>query len=367
MQQTALTRAEFEVPAYDQAAAEAFTGRVAGILDAGAVSVMMSIGHRTRLFDTMAGMPPATSAAIAARAGCAERYVREWLAAMVTGGIVTYDPDHRLYHLPPAHAACLTRKAPLGNLALYGQHVAMMGTVQDRVLACFRTGGGTRYSDYPCFHEIMEEDSGQTVTAQLFDTLLPLLPDATTRLEAGIDVLDAGCGRGSALRAMAARFPKSRFLGYDLGEDAIAFAAAAAAREGLSNIRFEARDLTRYDEVERFDLVTSFDAVHDQKDPEGLIRSLHAALRPGGFYLMQDIGGSARLENNLDFPMASLLYAISCLHCMPVSLGQGGAGLGTMWGWETAEAMLRAAGFADVERHVLPHDPMNVWFVAIKG
>jgi hypothetical protein len=72
-----------------------------------------------------------------------------------------------------------------------------------------------------------------------------------------------------------------------------------------------------------------------------LVRGLKGSLKPGGIYLMQDIGGSARLENNLDFPMASLLYAVSCLHCTPVSLGQGGLGLGTMWGWETAEETLR--------------------------
>jgi hypothetical protein len=82
---------------------------------------------------------------------------------------------------------------------------------------------------------------------------------------------------------------------------------------------------------------------------------------------MQDIGGSAHLENNMDFPMASMLYAISCTHCMPVSIGQGGEGLGTMWGHETAQAMLEAAGFADVEKHILPDDPMNVWFVSWKG
>ncbi len=167
-----------------------------------------------------------------------------------------------------------------------------------------------------------------------------------------------------ALLAMAKRHPNSRFVGYDIGEDAIAFANAAAHAENLTNIRFEVRDLTGYDEKARFDFITTFDAVHDQKDPQGLIRGLFGALRPGGVYLMQDIGGSAKLENNLDFPMASLLYAVSCIHCMPVSLGQGGAGLGTMWGWETAEQMLREAGFASVERNVLPHDPMNVWFVA---
>jgi SAM-dependent methyltransferase len=134
----------------------------------------------------------------------------------------------------------------------------------------------------------------------------------------------------------------------------------------VTNIRFETRDLSGYDEKNRFDFITTFDAVHDQKDPEEFVAGLFTALRPGGVYLMQDIGGSAHLENNLDFPMAPLLYAVSCAHCMAVSLGQSGAGLGTMWGWETAEAFLRNAGFNDVTRNILPHDPMNVWFVSRK-
>lgn len=362
-----MSLAEARTTTFDGPAAEAFAGRVMEILNSGAVAVMMSIGHRTGLFDVMNRLPPATSSAIARAARLDERYVREWLAAMVTGGIVTYDPGRRRYHLPPEHAACLTRGATLGNLALYGQHVAIMGAVQDIILERFERGGGTRYEDYPCFHQIMAEDSGLTVVAQLFDTLLPLAGGVLEQLARGIDVLDAGCGRGAAIIAMAERFPGSRFVGYDLGEDAIAFADKEVRERGLTNIRFERRDLSGYDEADCFDLITSFDAVHDQKDPQALLRSLFGALRPGGVYLMQDVGGSAKLEDNLDFPLAAFLYAISCTHCMPVSLGQGGAGLGTMWGWETAEAMLRAAGFQTVQRHVLPHDPMNVWFVSRKS
>jgi 2-polyprenyl-3-methyl-5-hydroxy-6-metoxy-1,4-benzoquinol methylase len=360
-----MSTATLSRPAFDQLEAEAFMTRVAEILDAGAVANMMSIGHRTGLFDVMATMPPATSAGIAEAAQLAERYVREWLAVMVTGRIVTFDPARRTYHLPPEHAACLTRSGELGNLAVYSQPVALMGAVQEKVLERFETGEGLAYGDYPCFHQFMSEDSAQTVVAQLFDTILPLT-GVTGRLEAGIEVLDAGCARGAALLAMAERYPNSRFTGYDLCGDAIAYADAAARAAGLANIRFETRDLTGYDEKARFDFITSFDAVHDQKDPQALIRSLCDALKDGGVYLMQDIGGSAKLENNLGFPMASLLYAVSCVHCMPVSLGQGGAGLGTMWGWETAERMLHDAGFATVERHVLPHDPMNVWFVSRK-
>jgi len=241
-----------------------------------------------------------------------------------------------------------------------------MGQVQDDIIEHFEDGAGTAYGDYPHFHQIMAEDSGQTVTPQLFRTILPLAEGVIDRLEAGIDVLDAGCGRGGALIAMAERFPKSRFVGYDFEEDAIAFANGAAAAAGLTNIRFETRDLSEYAEKNRFDFITTFDAVHDQKDPESFVAGLYGALRPDGAYLMQDIGGSAHLENNLDFPMAPLLYAVSCTHCMAVSLGQGGAGLGTMWGWETAETFLRKAGFAEIRRNVLPHDPMNVWFVSRK-
>ena len=350
--------------AFDTARAEEVAGRMAGMVEQGAVAVMVSIGHRTGLFDTMAAMPPATSAQVAAEAALAERYVREWLAVMVTARIVDYDPATQSYALPAEHAASLTRGAPLGNFAVYAQHVALLGSVQDRTLACFETGEGTSYADYPCFHQIMAEDSAMTVKDALFDHVLPLADGIEARLEAGIEVMDAGCGQGAALIALAERYPRSRFTGYDLEAEAVDRASAAARHAGLENVRFARRDLTGYDGRDRFDLITSFDAIHDQRDPKDLIRGLRGALRPGGVYLVQDIGGSARLEANLDFPMAPLLYAISCVHCTPISLGQGGAGLGTRWGWETAEAMLKDAGFADVSRHVLPHDPMNVWFVA---
>ncbi len=312
----------------------------------------------------MAAMQPARSDEIARRAGLAERYVREWLAVMVMAGLVAYTPQRRTYALPPEHAACLCRHGSSGNLAVYAQNVTMMAQVQDAVMDCFGSGAGLPYDAYPRFHEIMEEDSGQTVTARLFETVLPLAPGLDRRLRDGLDVLDVGCGRGSTLMAMASRYVRSRFIGYDFCADAIEAATRRARGLGLANVTFAARDLGSFHAPARFDLITAFDAVHDQKDPQALLCALRAALRPGGMLLMQDIGGSAHLENNHDFPMAAFLYAVSCTHCTPVSLAQGGEGLGTMWGWETAERMLRAAGFDTITRHVLPHDPMNVWFVA---
>jgi len=354
-----------EAPAFDAARAERFAEHMARALNDAALVIMTSIGHRSGLFDTMARISrPATSIGIAAEAGLAERYVREWLAAMTTGGVLEYDPAGGTWRLPPEHAAWLTRAASPNNLAVTAQFIPQMGAMQALILERFRTGGGTVYADYPCFHEVMAEDSGQTVVAALFDSILPLVPGLMGRLEAGIEVLDAGCGRGRALLEMAARFPHSRFTGYDLCEEAVAWGRARAAERGLTNLRFEARDLAGWEEPGRFDLVCTFDAVHDQRDPAGLLRGIARSLNPGGVYLMQDIGGSSRLQDNLGHPFGTLLYAISTMHCMPVSLGQGGPGLGTMWGEETAERMLREAGFAAVEKHRLPHDPMNVYFVA---
>jgi 2-polyprenyl-3-methyl-5-hydroxy-6-metoxy-1,4-benzoquinol methylase len=344
--------------------AEAFAERVGSLLDAGAVAAMLSIGHRAGLFGALEGQPPATSSEIAKLAGLNERYVREWLAVMVTGRIIDYHPARQTYQLPDAHSACLVPGGSLGNLAVYAQHITLFGKLEDRILHSLATGEGTAYPDYPCFHQIMAEDSDQTVKDGLFGAILPLIEGINDRLARGIDVLDAGCGRGHALIALAERYPASRFAGYDLGTDAIDHGRREARAKGLANVTFEQRDLTGYAEPGRFDLITSFDAVHDQKHPEALIRGLKASLKPGGVYLMQDIGGSAHLEKNLDFPLASLLYAVSLAHCTPISIGQGGDGLGTMWGWETAQGMLEAAGFASVTRHVLPHDPMNVWFVS---
>lgn len=353
-----------ETNTFDQPRAEAFAERIGDQLNNAALIAMVAIGHRLGLFDAMADTPPATSDEIAERTGLAERYVREWLAVMTVGRIVEYDAARRTYTLPPEHAACLTQNAPLGNLAVYARMAALLGAVQDDVVQCFETGAGTGYGNYPCFHEIMAGDSEQTVVAGLFDTIVPMVEGLNERLESGINVLDAGCGRGQALLALAEAYPASRFVGYDLCADAIAWANEAAGAAGLDNVRFEVRDLTGYAEPGRWDAIFSFDAVHDQKDPQGLISGLARSLKPGGVYVMQDIGGSAQLENNLDFPMAAFLYAVSCAHCTPVSIGQGGLGLGTMWGWETAEAMLRNAGFRQIERNSFPHDPMNVWFVS---
>ncbi len=351
----------------DQQRSEAFAERMLGIINDGAIALMTSIGHRTGLFDAMAGLPSSTSEGIASAANLNERYVREWLAAMVVGGVVEHDPEDGTYYLPPEHAAWLTRAATPDNIAVAAQFIPVLASVEDQVVESFRHGGGVSYSAYARFHEVMAEDSGQTVVAALTDSILPLVPGLTERLEAGIDVLDVGCGSGRALNLLARKFPNSRFVGYDFSEEAIARARTEAEERGATSVHFEVKDVATLDEKERYDLITTFDAIHDQANPAAVLKGIAEALKGNGVYLMQDIAGSSHLQNNMEHPIGPFLYAISTMHCMTVSLAQGGEGLGTMWGEEKATEMLKEAGFGEMEVKQLPHDFQNSYYIAKKG
>jgi 2-polyprenyl-3-methyl-5-hydroxy-6-metoxy-1,4-benzoquinol methylase len=354
---------------FDPARAEAFAGRFLTALNDGALCLMISIGHRTGLLDAMRDLPPSTSAEIAARAGLDERYVREWLGAMVTSQVAEIDPGTGRYSLPPEHAALLTRKANADNMAVFAQYIAILGAVEDDIIECFRHGGGVPYAKYPRFQAVMAEDSGQSVLSSLESHILPLVPGLEGRLAEGISVLDLGCGRGLIMTRLATLFPRSRFTGMDLSKEAIEFARATAAAAGLTNIDFVVADLTDFDETatpDAFDLVTTFDAVHDQARPLRLLQGIHRTLKPDGVYLMQDIKGSSHVHENVGHPLGTALYTISCMHCMTVSLAQGGEGVGAMWGEQKTGEYLARAGFRSVAKRELAHDIQNNWYVVKK-
>jgi SAM-dependent methyltransferase len=345
----------------------AFAERMLRTMNEAALALMVSVGHRTGLFDVMAAMPAATSAEIASRASLDERYVREWLAVMSTGQIVEHDGAARTYWLPADHAAWLTRAAGLNNLAVGMQYIGLMALVEDQIVDCFRHGGGVPYSAFPRFQAVMAEDSGAVHDATLIDVVLPLVPELVDRLSQGIDVADVGCGSGHAANLMAEAFPRSRFTGFDLSDAGIAAARREADRKGLANARFEKRDAAHLGETGRFDFITTFDAVHDQARPDLVLAGIAAALRPGGVYLCVDTSASSKLSENLDHPLGPFLYTVSCMHCMAVSLADGGMGLGTMWGEETARKMLREAGFTSIEAAHLDGDIVNAYLIASKG
>ncbi|MDN3519431.1 class I SAM-dependent methyltransferase [Aquisalimonas lutea] len=349
----------------DPTAVDAFEERLVHALNESGMLLMLSIGHRTGLLAAMDGAPPVSTTELAHRTGLQERYVREWLGAMVAARVVIMDPGRGTYELPPEHAALITDNGA-ANLAVYAQFLPMAGQVEDELLRCFRDGGGVPYDRYPRFHEIMAEDSGQTVLSALLDHILPLAPELPDRLESGIRVLDAGCGRGLALMMMAERYPASDFTGYDLSHEAVDWATRRAADKGLGNVRFQVRDLSDFDRTAapgRFDLITTFDAIHDQAKPLAVLTGIRRSLADDGIYLAQDIHAASAHHENVDHPMGAFLYAVSVTHCMTVSLAQGGEGLGTMWGREKALEYMQAAGFSRVEVHQLEHDIQNDYFI----
>ena len=350
----------------DAGKVEEFAGRMIEVMNSSMLSLMTSVGHRTGLFDTMATLEPSTSSQIADAAGLNERYVREWLNAMTVGRFVDYDPVSRTYVLPPEHAVSLTRAAGPNNMANVAQYTALMGAVEDDIVACFHEGGGVPYSRFPKFQALMAEESGQIHDAALIDGELALVHGLIDRLRAGIDVCDVACGQGHAINLMANEFPNSRFTGLDFSEEGIAAAQKEAAELGLSNTTFVVKDAATLDGSTQYDFITVFDAIHDQAKPDIVLKGIADSLKPGGVFLCVDVAGSSNVEDNLEHPLGAMLYSVSTFHCMTVSLALDGAGLGTMWGEQKASEMFHDAGFTSVATSHIPEDIVNVYYVCKK-
>ena len=337
--------------------------RMVGYIDGMAVMMMAELGTRVGLFEAMAGMPPSTSDAIAARAGLQERYVREWLGAMVTGRVVEYEPGTGRYYLPPEHAASLTGNTTrnLARLASYGPYLSK---AIPQVAEAFKHGGGVPYEAYqPEFTDWIDRHNRVVHDARLLDIHLPAVAGLIERLRAGARVADIGCGTGHAVNLMARAFPASTFAGIDISGLSIERARAEAQDMDLTNARFTVLDVAELPAEPRYDVITAFDAIHDQVAPATVLRRVRAALEPDGVFVMVDVRASSRLEENLNIPAAPLIYTASTLHCLTVSLAHGGAGLGAAWGRQRAEQMLREAGFSHLRVHEV-NDPQNLVYEA---
>lgn len=354
------------MPELDQAVLDAFGTKMRGILNASGTAMMLSLGHQAGVFDAMARLAPSTSAEIAHAAGCNERYVREWLGAMVAAEIVRYDPTRDTYRLPPEHAAFTTRAAGPRNVATYAQFFPLLATVEQQLLECFRHGGGVPYSEFTDFHRVMGEISAQRMDVLLVPVLLPLVPGIEHALGEGIAVADVGCGSGHAINLMAQAFPASRFVGIDFSAEAIGRARAEAEAMGLTNAEFEVGDAAAMEPGRTFDFVTTFDAVHDQARPREMVQGIFDALAPGGYWLCADISASSHVGENASHPLGPFQYAVSCMHCMTVSLAYDGEGLGAMWGVQKAREIFTAAGFVVEAAHQVPGDVSNNYYVCRK-
>jgi SAM-dependent methyltransferase len=212
------------------------------------------------------------------------------------------------------------------------QYIPLLAGVEQGIVDCFRTGGGLSYDHFPRFHALMAEDSAAVFDAALVDVVLPLVEGLPDRLRDGIHVADIGCGSGHAVNVLAQAYPASRLVGYDFSTEAIQAARVEADKLGLTNARFEVIDVATLDQPESFDLVTAFDAIHDQAHPTQVLAAVARAVRPDGVFMMVDLKASSNLADNLELPWAPFLYTVSTLHCMTVSLGLDEDGLGTALG-----------------------------------
>jgi ubiquinone/menaquinone biosynthesis C-methylase UbiE len=342
---------------------ENFEEYMLDVMNKAATALMISVGHRTKLFDSMSDCNSLTSQRLADKSNLNERYVREWLGAMVTGKIVDYDPSNKTYSLSEEKAKLLCNGDSY-NYASSMQWIPALAFVEDEIVKCFEKGGGVPYESYHRFHTVMAEESGQTTLPALVGGILPLVPNLVEKLKSGITVLDVGCGSGGALNLMAKNFPNSQFTGFDFSKEAIQNANQESEKLGNKNTSFQVQDVEHFPENEKFDLVTAFDAIHDQAAPAKVLENIRGAVKDDGIFLMQDIGSSSQLENNTKHPLGPFLYTVSCLHCMTVSLALDGHGLGAMWGKEKAIEMLNHAGFPNVDVKQLPHDPINYYYIA---
>lgn len=343
----------------DQQKVRAFQHTLATINNGGMLNLMLKIGDDTGLFQA-ATVGPATSHELADRAGVQERYVREWLGAMVTGGIFDYDPVTQTYTLPPEHATLLTGP---DNMTAFSHRTVLFTKHVAGVTHAFKHGGGVSYSEYrPDFTAFQNIGSRRRHDRFLLSGYLPAAQGLTEGLRQGLRACDIGCGTGHAANLMAREFPASTFMGYDIGQDAIEAARAEAHELGLTNVRFEVQDVLHVPTEPKFDVITAFDAIHDQVDPQGVLNRISKALALGGTFLMVDIKASSDLAENVGKLSAPALYAVSVMHCMTVSLAHNGAGLGTVWGEQLARAMLAEAGFTQVEVVEAP-DQLNFVYI----
>ena len=353
---------------FNQAKAEAFAGKAIADASSATVTMMAYLGDRLNLFKTMAHSGPVTSGELAAQANVNARYAQEWLNAMACAGYVEYDPNAATFTLPPEHAPVLAQEA--GPFFLGGLYQDIIGAIEpiDQIARAFKAGSGVPQSAYGdnlwCGLDRLTSAWFENFLLQLW---IPSVPEVEAKLKQGAQVAtvtsvaDVGCGFGRALVKLAQAFPNSSYVGYDIHEPMLEGARAHAAETGMTDrVRFEQLDVTQ-GLPSQYDLITSFDVLHDMVNPRAALRAIRQALKPDGTYLLLEINSSDKLEENAG-PIGAMLYSISVLYCMSVSLAHGGEGLGTC-GLPPSKVQeyCREAGFSHIQR--LPFEsPLNILY-----
>jgi 2-polyprenyl-3-methyl-5-hydroxy-6-metoxy-1,4-benzoquinol methylase len=324
----------------------------------------LAVADRTGLLQSMAGRTGATDAELAASTGLEERYVREILATLTAGQVVSHDRAAGTFALTEEYAAVLADPtSPYSMAGWLDMLPAVMEHIPE-VAEAAQSGGGVSFEAFgPDLVRGIDRSNSPSTRILLTRRWLGAVDGLTDRLVTGINIADVGCGSGTAVLTMGAAYPESTVVGYDVHPDSIARARAKAADAGLDNVSFEVVGANGIPEGDPLDLVTCLDVVHDLAEPLAVLRSIRRRLTDDGLFFMMEPRMAHDVADNIG-PRPAMLYGISLLHCLTQSLAQGGAGLGAGWGPRRAEALVREAGFGSFEE--LPVDNPFSAFYAVR-
>ena len=324
-----------------------FMQKVVGDVATALASALVLTGDKAGLFRAMAGAGAIQATELASRAGIHPRYAEEWLAAMACAGYVEYDGSTDCFTLPEEHAVFFAN--PASEYYLGGLFTGLPGLigVAAQLGRAFASGGGISFAEFGEQLPLALESMNRSVYEnRLVQSWLPTMPAVVQKLEQGGRAIDIGCGTGIVPLTLARAFPQATIEGLDLDPRSIEIARGYAHAAGLSDrLRFTEGAASTLGQAGTYDFISTFDVIHDLPDPAATLRDIRCALADGGTYLMVEPRVDDKLENNQGNPFGRMLFAISCLHCVPQSLAQGGPGLGACWGPAKARAMVLAAGF----------------------
>lgn len=348
--------------AHAKSAARSYAARVWGYRQGEAVAAMIYVGRVLGLFEAMAGEGAMTAEALAAKTGLHPRWLLEWMRLQAAAQILVYEPDDR-FILPPEADDILGRPA---SRAYAGD--SFVGGYPPEQLAglieSFRTGIGKTYeSDGPEGVVRSEARHIRTAEQQVVPTMIPALEGVQAKLATGAMVADVGCGDGALSVALARAYPRSTIHAMEPNSHAIAHVSALAQKHGLTNLHTFAAPAEKFPGDALYDLVITFDCIHDMTDPAAAMAEIRRRLRPDGTWFIKDIRSKPKFEDNLRNPMLAMMYSFSLFNCMSSAMSEpGGAGLGTLgFNPEVAERMVREAGFTRF-RMLDFKDPGNLYY-----
>lgn len=353
------------MPSLDMQKVQTFAMKVLGDVTALQMGTLSAVADRLGLFAILASAEPLTTEEFARKAHINERYAREWLSAMACHGYLVYNDATKAFTLPPEHAIVLADPDSSVYLGSFFPMARPYWMNLDLLTDAFRNGGGVPQAAYGDeFWCGFERFTRPVFRNHLAQDWVPAMPEVDARLRNGGAAADIGCGNGQALLYLAQAYPTATLVGYDAYAPAIAAANANAMKAGLGDrVRYEVCDVTT-GIPGTYDLITSFDVVHDMPRPRPALQEIRRALTPGGAYFVLEFNFFSDLQQNIDHPMGigAFGYSASTNYCMTQALAVGGEGTGACLGEDRMRALAAEAGFGHFRRLDFPMNPFNLFY-----